>query len=186
MLILGSKSPRRQEILTMAGYKYKVVVSDVDEEVDATSITDMSLKIAKKKCDAIFKDYKDDTVICADTIVVIDNTVLGKPKDKCDARHMINMLQGRCHEVYTSVIVKTINKEVEFLEKTKVYVRAMTNDEIEEYINMAEPYDKAGAYAIQGYFAKYIEKIDGDYYNVMGLPIANLSKVLDELKNENR
>lgn len=182
MLILGSKSPRRQEILTMAGYKFKVVVSDVNEEVVATSITDMSLKIAKKKCDAIFKDYPNDIVVTADTIVVIDGKVLGKPKDKDDARYMINMIQGKCHEVYTSVVVKTKTEEEEFLEKTKVYVRKMTEDEIEEYINMVEPYDKAGAYAIQGYFAKYIEKIAGDYYNVMGLPISRLSNILDKLK----
>ncbi|MBO7079532.1 MAG: septum formation protein Maf [Bacilli bacterium] len=184
MLILGSKSPRRQEILAMAGYKFKVVVSDIDENVCADSITDMSLKIAKKKCDAIFKDYKDDIVVCADTIVVINDIVLGKPKDKADARYMINMIQGKCHEVYTSVIVKAKGFEKEFLEKTKVYVRNMTSAEIEEYINMTEPYDKAGAYAIQGYFAKYIEAIDGDYYNVMGLPICSLSKILDNLKEE--
>ena len=97
---------------------------------------------------------------------------------------MINMIQGKCHEVYTSVIVKARGFEKEFLEKTKVYVRNMTSAEIEEYINMTEPYDKAGAYAIQGCFAKYIEAIDGDYYNVMGLPICSLSKILDSLKEE--
>ena len=184
MIILGSKSPRRQEILKMAGYDFKVVVSDIDENVDADNITDMSLKIAKKKCEAIYKDYKDDIIICADTIVVLDNIVLGKPKDKDDARYMINMIQGRCHEVYTSVIVRNKDFEKEFLETTKVYVRSLSKDEVEEYINMKEPYDKAGAYAIQGFFGKYIEKIDGDYYNVMGLPICNLSKILDEFKKE--
>ena len=180
-LILGSKSPRRKEILEMAGYQFKVIVSDVDENVKANSITDMSLQIAKKKCDAIFKNYREDTIICADTIVVIDGIVLGKPKDKNDARCMIEKIQNRMHEVYTSVIVKNRNLEVEFLEKTKVYVRKMNDKQIEEYINMKEPYDKAGAYAIQGYFAKYIEKIDGDYYNVMGLPICKLSQILDEI-----
>lgn len=182
MIILGSKSPRRQEILKMAGYDFKVVVSDIDENVDADNITDMSLKIAKKKCEAIYKDYKDDIIICADTIVVLDNIVLGKPKDKDDARYMINMIQGRSHEVYTSVIVRYKDFEKEFLETTKVYVRSLSKDEIEAYINMKEPYDKAGAYAIQGYFGKYIEKIDGDYYNVMGLPICNLSKILDKMR----
>ena len=182
MLILGSKSPRRQEIMKMCGYDFKVVVSDVDENVEASSITDMSLKIAKKKCDAIYKDYQNDTVITADTIVVIDGIVLGKPNDKDEARYMIKKISGNMHEVYTSVVVKNKEKEIEFLESTKVYVSKLSDEEIEAYINTKEPYDKAGAYAIQGYFAKYIEKIEGDYYNVMGLPIHKLSEILDSLK----
>ena len=185
MLILGSKSPRRYEIMKMAGYDFKVVVSDVCENVDSVSITDMSLKIAKKKCDAIFKNYQDDIIVSADTIVVIDGVVLGKPKDKCDARYMINTIKNRMHLVYTSVIVKTKYEEYAFTEETKVYVSSISDEEIEAYINTKEPYDKAGAYAIQGYFAKYIEKIEGDYYNVMGLPIHKLSKILDNIKNTN-
>lgn len=181
-LILASKSPRRKEILEMAGYDFLIKVSDVDENVDASSITEMSLKIAKKKCDAVFNECCEDTIISADTIVVIDDKVLGKPKNKQDAYDMIKLIQDNVHEVYTSVCVKNKYEEYSFLEKTKVYVGKMNDDEINEYINMKEPYDKAGAYAIQGFFAKYIEKIDGDYYNVMGLPIHNLSKVLDKIK----
>lgn len=181
MLILGSKSPRRQEILKMCGYDFKVVVSNVDENVKAKSITEFSLKIAKKKCDAIFKEYPNDTIITADTIVVVDNQVLEKPENKDDARDMITTLQGRVHQVYTSVVVKKEDFEEEFLEVTNVYVSKMSTLEIEDYINSDEPYDKAGAYAIQGYFAKYIEKIEGDYYNVMGLPINKLSKILDKI-----
>jgi len=184
-IILGSKSPRRKEILEMAGYNFDIVLKDVDEHVCASSIKEMSMKIAKKKCDAIFQDHQDDIVICADTIVVMDDIVLEKPKDKCDARRMIKAIQNNVHEVYTSLIVKTKNKEYDHLEQTKVYVGPMTDDEIEEYINMKEPYDKAGAYAIQGYFAKYIEKIDGDYYNVMGLPLYKLDKILKEIEKEN-
>ncbi len=179
-IILGSKSPRRKEIMEMAGYDFEIAVSNADEKVEASSISEMSMKIALKKCNAIFDNFKNDLIICADTIVVIDDIVLEKPKNKDDARKMIKLIQNNRHYVYTSVVIKTKEKECTFLEKTKVYVRSMTDEEIEEYISMKEPYDKARAYAIQGYFGKYIEKIDGDYYNVMGLPICSLSKLLKE------
>ena len=180
-LILASKSPRRKEILEMAGYSFDVKVSNVDENVDANSISEMSLKISKKKCDAVFLENKDSVVISADTIVVINDRVLEKPKSKDDCREMINLIQNNVHDVYTSVVVKSKDKEIQFLETTKVYVCAMSEQEIEDYINTTEPYDKAGGYAIQGVFGKYIEKIDGDYYNVMGLPICKLNKVLKEM-----
>ena len=183
-IILGSKSPRRKEIMEMAGYQFDVVVSNADENVSANSIEDMSLAIAQKKCDAISKLYPNDLIITADTIVVIDGKVLEKPKDKEDARRMIHLIQGRMHFVYTSVCVKYKDKEKNFIEKTKVYVGEMTDQEIKEYINIQEPYDKAGAYAIQGVFGKYISKIDGDYYNVMGLPIYKLNKVIKDMVNK--
>lgn len=179
-IILASKSPRRKEILEMAGYNFDIKVSNADENVKAKSVKKMSLMIAKRKCDAVFEENKDSIVISADTIVYINKNVLEKPKDKDDCREMIRMLQGKVHEVYTSVVVKSFEKEISFLEKTKVYVSNMSDEEIEEYVNTSEPYDKAGAYAIQGIFAKYIEKIEGDYYNVMGLPIYRLNKVLKE------
>lgn len=181
-IILASKSPRRKEILASAGYDFDVKVSNADENVSANSITEMSLMISKRKCDAVFEENKDCVVISADTIVVINDKVLEKPKSVDNCREMIKTLQDNVHEVYTSVIVKSIEKEVSFLEKTKVFVGKMTDEEIEEYINTSEPYDKAGGYAIQGIFGKYIEKIEGDYYNVMGLPIYRLNKVLKEFK----
>ena len=181
-IILASKSPRRKEILASAGYEFDVKVSNADENVSASSITEMSLMISKRKCDAVFEENKDCVVISADTIVVINDKVLEKPKSIDNCREMIKTLQDNVHEVYTSVIVKSVDKEVSFLEKTKVFVGKMTDEEIEEYINTSEPYDKAGGYAIQGIFGKYIKKIEGDYYNVMGLPIYKLNKVLKEFK----
>lgn len=181
-IILASKSPRRKEILASAGYEFDVKVSNADENVSANSITEMSLMISKRKCDAVFEENKDCVVISADTIVVINDKVLEKPKSIDNCREMIKTLQDNVHEVYTSVIVKSVDKEVSFLEKTKVFVGKMTDEEIEEYINTSEPYDKAGGYAIQGIFGKYIKKIEGDYYNVMGLPIYKLNKVLKEFK----
>lgn len=181
-IILASKSPRRKEILASAGYNFDVKVSNADENVSASSITEMSLMISKRKCDAVFEENKDCVVISADTIVVINDKVLEKPKSIENCREMIKTLQDNVHEVYTSVIVKSVDKEVSFLEKTKVFVGKMTDEEIEEYINTSEPYDKAGGYAIQGIFGKYIKKIEGDYYNVMGLPIYKLNKVLKEFK----
>ena len=179
-IILASKSPRRKEILEMAGYSFEVKVSNADENVVADDIKQMSLMISKRKCDAVYNENQDAIIISADTIVVINNKVLEKPKSIDNCREMINMIQDNVHEVYTSVVVKSKDKEVSFLETTKVYVGKMTREEIEEYINTTEPYDKAGGYAIQGIFGKYIEKIEGDYYNVMGLPIYRLNKVLKE------
>ena len=179
-IILASKSPRRKEILEMAGYSFEVKVSNADENVIADDIKEMSLMISKRKCDAVYNENQDAIIISADTIVVINNKVLEKPKSIDNCREMINMIQDNVHEVYTSVVVKSKDKEVSFLETTKVYVGKMTKEEIEEYINTTEPYDKAGGYAIQGIFGKYIEKIEGDYYNVMGLPIYRLNKVLKE------
>ena len=183
-IILGSKSPRRKEILEMAGFDFKVLVSDVDENVSETKPEDKVIAIALRKANAIFdivKDNMDDKIIvCADTIVVTnDGEVLEKPKDKEDARRMISDIQGTFHYVYTAYVIKSKEKEVKGLEKTEVYVVKMSEDEIEEYINMKEPYDKAGAYAIQGFFGKYISHINGDYYNVMGLP---LCKICQEIK----
>lgn len=181
-IILASKSPRRKEILASAGYSFDVKVSNADENVIADDIREMSLMISKRKCDAVYSENQDAIIISADTIVVINNKVLEKPKSIDNCREMINMIQNNVHEVYTSVVVKSKEKEVSFLETTKVYVGEMTKEEIEEYINTSEPYDKAGGYAIQGIFGKYIEKIEGDYYNVMGLPIYRLNKVLKEFK----
>lgn len=183
-IILASKSPRRKEILEMAGYEFEVKVSNADENIKADTITEMSLLISKRKCDAVFSENQDSIIISADTIVVIDNKVLEKPKSKDNCREMIKMIQNNVHEVYTSVVVKSKEKEVSFLEKTKVYVGKMTDEEIEEYINTNEPYDKAGGYAIQGIFGKYIEKIEGDYYNVMGLPIYRINQVLKVFLNK--
>ncbi len=179
-LVLASKSPRRKELLTQAGYQFQVDVSNVDENVEETNPVDKVLAIAKKKGLDVFSKYNDNeaVILSADTIVVINNEVLGKPKDKDDARLMIKMLQNNTHQVYTAVFIKSSQNEDCFVEKTDVNVGEMTNEEIEEYINTNEPYDKAGGYGIQGIFSRYISSINGDYYNVMGLPIYKVRQVL--------
>lgn len=181
-LVLASRSPRRRELLTQAGIPFQINVSDVSEEVSEMIPEDKVLAIAKKKGLDIFSKYStpDVVVLSADTIVVVDTQILGKPKDKEDARRMINMLQGRKHDVYTAVYIQSVFKNESFVEKTEVEIAPMTNEEIEDYISSKEPYDKAGAYAIQGIFSKYIKGIVGDYYNVMGLPIHKVYELLKE------
>ena len=179
-LVLASKSPRRRELLTQAGYQFQINISNVDETVEETNPVDKVLAIAKKKGLDVFNKYNNEeaVILSADTIVVINNQVLGKPKDKEDARLMIKMLQNNTHQVYTAVYIKSYLHEEYFVEKTEVNVGEMTNEEIEEYIDTKEPYDKAGGYGIQGIFSKYISSINGDYYNVMGLPIYKVRQYL--------
>ena len=183
-LVLASKSPRRKEILAQAGYEFEIVVSNVDENVEEEKAEDKVLAIAKKKGLDIYSKInqaEDSVILSADTIVVLDNIILGKPKDKEDARNMISLLNGKTHQVYTAVYIKGKNIEYQFLEKTDVDIVPMNIEEIEEYINTKEPYDKAGSYAIQGIFSKYISAINGDYYNVMGLPICKVNSILKKL-----
>lgn len=186
-LILGSKSPRRAEILKMAGYDFEIIVSNVDEEVDETDPEKKVLEIAKKKARSL--KANNGIILCADTIVLTkENEILGKPKNKDDARRMIELISDDYHYVYTAYVIIDCynNKEFANLEKTKVNVVKLNHQEIEEYINTDEPYDKAGAYAIQGKFGKFISSIEGDYYNVMGLPICAINQILkkiEKLKN---
>jgi len=179
-LVLASKSPRRRELLLQAGYQFQINISKVDETVEETNPVDKVLAIAKKKGLDVYSKYNNDeaVILSADTIVVINNEVLGKPKDKDEAKLMMKMLQNNVHQVYTAVFIKSSQYEDFFVEKTDVFVGEMTNEEIEEYINTREPYDKAGGYGIQGMFSKYISSINGDYYNVMGLPIFKVRQAL--------
>lgn len=182
MVILGSKSPRRKEILEMLGIDFKIYVPSVSEDIkDFSSPYEYVYKTALKKGLAVTKVFPNDTIICADTIVAIDNKILEKPKDKDDARRMIELISGRCHSVLTAVYVSKNGKSETFVKETKVYISKMTENEIEDYIDSKEPYDKAGGYAIQGIFAKHIEHIEGDYYNVMGLPLNEVYKRIKDL-----
>ena len=179
-IVLGSKSPRRKEILSLMGYDYQVRVSEAEEIIDKTNPKDVVASIARQKANNIpIKD--DELLICADTIVVLDDLILGKPKDKADAYHMISLIQGRSHFVYTAVCVKCQNQYTEFVDEAKVEIYPMNGKEINDYINTPEPYDKAGGYAIQGIFSKYIKDYQGDYYTIMGLPKQKLETILKDL-----
>lgn len=180
-LVLASKSPRRRELLMNAGYSIRISPSNADEEVSEIYPEDKVLAIAKKKGLDVYEKFKNDreaVILSADTIVVINGEVLGKPKDKYEAREMITKLQGNSHYVFTAVYIKSQEYEDCFVEKTEVNVSSMTDSEIEQYIETKEPYDKAGGYGIQGIFSQYISSINGDYYNVMGLPINKVKQAL--------
>lgn len=181
-IILASASPRRKELLEQIGVDFEIAVSDKETAIDCSDPVEACRKQAYNKAvDIVEKSKlkysdKDFVVISADTIVAIDKKILGKPKDKSDARQMLKSLSGRKHRVYTAVCVYNSLKDSyeSFVEDTPVEVARLSSEEIEDYLEKKEPYDKAGAYAIQGYFSRYIVGIEGDYYNVMGLPVGRL------------
>ena len=180
-IILASNSPRRKELLELANIKFDIITKDTDEVLDnKLSVTKQIEQIAYKKASAVATNYPDKIVIGADTVVVVDNTILGKPKDEQDAKRMIKLLSGKTHQVITAVSIIYNNNPFMFHEITDVTFYEMTDEEINNYIKLSSIYDKAGAYAIQGEAALYIKAINGDYYNVMGLPIARLVKYLKE------
>jgi len=186
-IILASKSPRRKEILELCGYQPIIMVSDCDEslvkEKDPEKLVE---ELSLLKATAVAeKCMNDDMIIAADTIVVRDKTILGKPKTKKEAFEMIRSLSGRDHDVYTGVTIiykkKSGNKIKTFVDRTSVTVSEMTNCQIHAYVDSGEPMDKAGAYGIQGSFGKFIPKINGDFYTVMGLPMARTYEAIREL-----
>ena len=186
-IILGSASPRRRELLSQIGIEFTVRVSEKEEVYHSETPEEIVKELALMKAKNIAEEIKADTVIIgADTVVVLDQKILGKPEDEEDAFRMLKSLQGRPHEVYTGVAVLSRDREKGRLirshaVKTAVYVHEMTDDEIRSYIATGEPADKAGGYGIQGAFAKYIDRIDGDYYNVVGLPVSYVYQTLKEI-----
>ena len=180
MLILASKSPRRKEFLEKACLDFIIDTVDTEEIFNySLSIEDALIDIARQKVMPVFKKHPNDTILGADTIVVCDNQILGKPKDINHAKEMLKLLSNKYHFVMTGVIIKTKEKEISFVEKTKVYFKALKEEDIEILITKENVLDKAGSYAIQGVAGNYIEKIEGDYDNVVGLPI---KKVLHYLQ----
>lgn len=167
----------------MLGIPFEVIVSDAEETITHTDPAKVTEELSAGKAEAVAHKVTDAIIIGADTIVSVDDRVLGKPKDKDEARDMITLLQGRSHMVYTGVTIWEVNSDGQyrvctFSEGTKVNVASMSEEEIEAYIASREPYDKAGGYGIQGLFGKFIEGIEGDYYNVVGLPVHRLYKEL--------
>ena len=172
MLILASKSPRRKELLKQIGIPFVVVVSDA-EEVSGNSWTPAALVVenAKRKARAVAEKYTDSPVLGADTVVSSEGKIFGKPKDKDEARKMLTALSGKMHEVTTGLALINRNEIRTTSVTTKVFFDTMTKADIDAYIATDEPMDKAGAYAIQGIAARFIEKIEGSYSNVVGLPL---------------
>ncbi len=172
MLVLASRSPRRSEILRQAGIPFTVRSVPVDETpLDGENPEDYVVRLAEVKALAVEASH-DEMVLGADTTVVIGGEMLGKPEDDADARRMLTLLSGRRHEVLTGICLKRGINLMKECAVTKVWFTTMTEREIDDYIASREPFDKAGGYAIQGLASKFIERIDGDYFNVVGLPVA--------------
>ena len=179
-IILASQSPRRKQLLEMAEYQFEVLIADVDEtNPPGMPGEDVPLFLAKKKADAVLHLVNDATVIAADTIVLLDHHILGKPTDAANAKSILRQLAGRMHKVVTGVCIRKGSREIAFSTTTEVYFRPLTDAQIAHYVDHYKPFDKAGAYAIQEWIGVTgIEKINGDYYNVMGLPIGDVISVL--------
>ena len=177
-IILASASPRRKELLTTAGVEFEVLVSEADETIpEGTALKDAAMMTAEKKALAVAEN-RDGIVIGADTIVVIDDKILGKPKDEADAFGMLRLLSGREHEVITGVCITDGEKTEKFAQVSKVRFYDLTDDEITAYVATKEPMDKAGAYGIQGKGCVLVESIEGDYFNIVGLPVAATVRAL--------
>lgn len=182
-IILASQSPRRKQLLEAAEINFIIDIADVDETnplgMDAMKVPE---HLAAKKASVIAERRKDAIIIAADTIVVINSEILGKPKDENDAVNILKNLSGKKHEVITGVCIQQNEHQETFSVVTEVYFRSLTDVQIKHYVQHYKPFDKAGAYAIQEWIGMIgIEKISGDYYNVMGLPIGEVVKKLKSM-----
>ena len=204
-IILASKSPRRKELIEGVGFKTLIIPSEAEENIEEKDPAELVKKLSEIKAMSVYDCIKDkagknredfagnsndagntdinisenDVVLGADTVVYAGGRILGKPADKDEARDMIQLLVGNVHSVFTGfTLVFDNGKTITDYAETKVYVYPMNDEEIEDYISTNEPYDKAGAYGIQGIFGRYVEKIDGDYNNVVGLPVSKILYIL--------
>ena len=183
-LVLASASPRRREILERLGFEFEVLPAGVEEnDISCADHARFAVLLARKKAEAGRRARPLATIIAADTIVVCGDARLGKPVDEADASSMLRSLSGRAHEVITGVaVIAPDGRRLAEAETTRVYFRALTEDEIARYVGTSEPFGKAGAYAIQGYAAPFIQRIEGCYFNVVGLPVSLLFTLLSRLE----
>ena len=181
-MILASNSPRRREILENFGFSLKIISKNIDEISDKEDIKEKISDIAQQKTKAVAVSYPNEYVVGADTVVVINNKILGKPHIKEEAFEMLKELSGKAHEVITAYSLINISKNIFHTdtETTKVYFKSLSDEEINWYINTNEPMDKAGAYGIQGKGALFVEKIEGDFFSVMGFPLGKFLRYLSE------
>jgi len=181
-LILASSSPRRQELLRMLGLPFTVITADIDETMDPRRGAEAEVaRICRAKAAAVLpKTAPGDIVVAADTIVCVDDRILGKPHTEAEAAKMLRLLSGRTHQVRTGVTVCTRDRAVTEVDVTGVRFRPLSEAEIAAYIASGEPMDKAGAYGAQGLASIFVEALHGDYFNVMGLPLCRLSQILKQ------
>jgi septum formation protein len=182
MLVLASASPRRQELISLISKDVKIVPANVNEDfssdITAEQVPEM---LAVRKAAYVAKEYPNNTVIGCDTSVIVDGEILGKPADDTDAKRMLNLLSGKTHQVITGCAIFKNGRSLSFSETTDVTFYALTAEEIEKYVSTGEPMDKAGAYGIQGYGSLLVKGICGDYFNVVGLPVGKLNKMLNKI-----
>jgi len=185
MLVLASASPRRQELLRNAGITFEVQPAHIPEDpLPGEAAKDCAERLAREKALAVAQQRPHDIVLGADTVVVVDGQLLGKPSDAADAARMLRMLSGREHQVITGVCLVVNGQPSVASETTLVTVSEITDKEIGEYVATGEPMDKAGAYAIQGIASRWIPRIEGDYSNVVGLPVALIFRMLREVSSQ--
>lgn len=181
-IVLASGSPRRKELLGTLGLEFSVVPAN-DEEIapEGAGPAETVMVLSRAKAAEVAKSYPESLVIAADTVVWAEDRILGKPKSEAEAKAMLHMLSDNTHEVYTGVTLMLGDKEVVGAECTKVFFRRLTDAEIDRYVATGEPMDKAGAYGIQGRAALMVKRLEGDYFNVMGLPLCRLGQMLEEI-----
>lgn len=185
-IVLASASPRRKDLMDLTKIDYEIIVSNFDEKVDSNlSLQEQSIEIAAGKAKDVFENTQGDrAIIASDTLVIVDQKPFGKPKTREKAIQTLKELQGRSHFIYTSLAILIEEqgkyKEYKELHQVKVFVKPMSDEEIENYVDSEQPYDYAGSYAIQGFFSVFIEKIEGDYGTVLGFPIHRVYEILKE------
>lgn len=177
--ILASGSPRRKELLEQVHYSFEIQTSAVDETIEVgLSPAEVVQQLAMRKAKDVFKTATNSVVLGSDTLVVNDDQILGKPSDENEARETLRLLSGRTHHVYTGVAIYSSSDVISFFERTTVEFYPLSDDEIEMYIQSGEPFDKAGSYGIQGLGAYLVKQMTGDYYSVVGLPLAKTMRAL--------
>lgn len=185
-IILASSSPRRKELMALINVPFIIISKDIDETLNSAMLPCENVEqLALKKAEAVAEDYQNGFVIGCDTVVAMNDRILGKPKNEEDAKQTLSFLSGKEHTVHTGVAIlcKQHHQRICFSETTKVKMKELTKKEIDDYVASKEPMDKAGSYAIQGQGAIFIEKIEGDYYNVVGLPVCRLYQELKKLNH---
>jgi len=183
-LILASQSPRRRELMELVYAPFSVTVAHADETMDpAGDPGEQVALVSRRKAEAI-SCGPEDIVIAADTIVVCDGCVLGKPRDEADAVRMLTMLSGRSHQVMTGLTLRKGDRYLSHTEVTRVFFRPLSDTEIMDYVRSGDPMDKAGSYGIQSGAAKFVCRLEGDYFNVVGLPVCRLTLLLKQLMEE--
>ncbi|UTR11240.1 Maf family protein [Evansella sp. LMS18] len=179
--ILASQSPRRKQLLEQVQIPFSVQKSNVDEKMNMEDTPEDIVKtLASQKAEDVFSSAPDSVVLGADTIVVYDGQILGKPADEVEARKTLRMLSGKTHVVYTGVAIVSEEKSLSFCVKTEVEFYELTDEEISAYIESGDPFDKAGSYGIQGIGATLVKRISGDYFAVVGLPVAKVVRALKD------